>query len=72
LCWTGSRASARHRPDDRDPNAVERRIADFLEFTVPVIEEYRESARLVEIDAARESEVVYEDLRDRLASLVDP
>jgi adenylate kinase len=50
------------RSDDQDPEVVERRISDFLELTMPIIAAYRESKRLIEIDADRDPELVYADL----------
>lgn len=51
-----------YREDDRDREVVERRITGFLELTVPIINAYRDSGRLVEIDAGRDPDLVYAEL----------
>lgn len=57
------------RKDDRDPGSVDQRLSDFRELTVPVIDEYRDAGRLIEIDASRREAVVYEDLLAQLHSI---
>ena len=57
------------RSDDRNPQAVETRIAEFKQHTLPVIESYRRSGRLIEVDVATDSESAYDELRQALLRL---
>lgn len=55
-----------HRPDDRDPVTVAKRLQEFRESTVPVVQEYRKSGRLIEIDVSPEADGAFAELRSQL------
>jgi adenylate kinase len=57
------------RTDDQDSVAVDTRLAEFYALTVPVIDEYRQTGRLIEIEATRDEDAVYDEMRSRLAAL---
>ncbi|MDQ6882750.1 MAG: adenylate kinase [Candidatus Dormibacteraeota bacterium] len=58
----------RHRPDDR-PDVVRHRIEVYFEQTAPLIDYYRSTARLLDVDANRSPDEVYASLEAGLATL---
>ena len=56
------------RPDDREDVIVER-LAQFEKNTGPTIEYYRSKKALIEIDSAKESQVVFEEIQRSLSLL---
>ncbi len=50
-----------HRPDDRE-EGVATRLSKYHEQTEPLIEYYRRRGLLVEVDAARDADAIYEDV----------
>ncbi|MUL44812.1 adenylate kinase [Mycobacterium sp. CBMA293] len=59
------RAAREGRSDD-NAEVIERRLHVFETQTFPVVEFYRNRGILVEVDAAREPDVVQADIRNRL------
>ncbi len=58
------------RDDDTEETARER-IAVFEENTAPVVEQYRETGDLVEIDGEQDPETVFEELEAAILARVD-
>lgn len=54
------------RDDDQDPEAVSNRISQFVTETLPVIQEYADSDRLITIDASRDPSIVYAEIVARV------
>jgi adenylate kinase len=57
-----------HRRDDRNRPTVDKRLQEFHEFTMPIVEEYRRSGRLIEIDVSRNLDAAYAELRAQLVA----
>jgi adenylate kinase len=62
------RAREEGRPDDT-PEAMRRRLAIYHEQTVPVVEHYRATGKLVPLHAARAVEEVWVEIEDALATV---
>lgn len=56
------------RADDTDGAKVARRISEFKDKTLPVIEVYRQMGLLVEINGEQSRDEVFEEVIDKLAS----
>jgi adenylate kinase len=54
------------RSDDRNPLTVDKRLKEFFQLTLPVVEHYKQAGRLITIDADRPAEDVYADVLARL------
>jgi len=52
--------------DDETPQAIENRLKEFEEKTLPVVEYYRQKGILEEVDGARPIDVIFEDIVERL------
>jgi len=59
------RAKAEHRTDDT-PEALARRLAIYQQQTVPVVEHYRTSGKLVPLHADRTIDEVFAEIQDAL------
>jgi adenylate kinase len=59
------RAQAEHRTDDT-PEALARRLAIYYEQTVPVVEHYRASGKLVQLHADRTIDEVFAEIQRAL------
>lgn len=53
------------RTDDT-PEAIENRLQEFNQKTLPVVEFYRQKGLVEEVDAARPIDVIFEDIENRL------
>jgi adenylate kinase len=62
------RSTDESRPDDT-PEVIARRLAIYHEQTVPVVEHYRATGRLVPLHAERSVGEVYAEIQDALAHL---
>lgn len=60
ICDT-CRGSLQQRGDDR-PEAVEKRLEVYLSETEPLLEHYRSQGKLVEVDADRSPDLIYQEL----------
>jgi adenylate kinase len=56
------RAKKERRADDANEETIRRRMATFLEKTLPAIEEYKRGGKLIEVDGEGPVEEVYERL----------
>ncbi len=63
-----ARAAGEDRPDDA-PDVIARRLAIYHEQTVPVVEHYRASGRLVPLHAERPMDGVFAEIQDALTHL---
>ena len=59
------RLGSRNREDDQGPTVL-RRLQEYEERTLPLIDFYKKNARFHRVDGFREMEVVQKDLRGRL------
>ena len=64
------RAREEGRPDDK-PDVIERRLQLYREQTLPVVEHYRATGKLVPLHAERTIEEVYSEIEDSLEQVVD-
>jgi adenylate kinase len=64
--WQRWRMSERQRHDDKAEHILKKRFSEFKEKTLPVIEEYRKTRLLIEVDAMAEKKVVAEDIVNQL------
>jgi adenylate kinase len=60
------RAQIEGRKDDADESAIMTRIQTFLDKTLPVIEDYKSSGNMIEVDGKGSVEEVYERLKQVL------
>jgi adenylate kinase family enzyme len=60
------RAKQEGRADDANEEAIRRRMALFKEKTMPVVEIYRAMGKITDVDAAKEVDVVYSDVKTTL------
>jgi len=58
------------RRKDDNPAAIERRIAQFFEFTRPVTDFFEERGLLHKIDANRDVEIIHKEVVDIINSLI--
>lgn len=54
--------------EDDTPNGVRKRLAIFREETLPVIEHYRKSGKLIEVDGSKNVEKVFQEILQKLAT----
>lgn len=59
-----------HQRDDDRPETQRRRLEVFLELTAPLLEFYRTSGILVEIDGEQDVAAVHRDLRQAIAAIL--
>jgi adenylate kinase len=64
------RAREEGRPDDK-PDVIERRLQLYREQTLPVVEHYRATGKLVPLHAERTIDEVYSEIEDSLEQVVD-
>jgi adenylate kinase len=57
------RAKAEGRADDANEDIVRRRMATFVEKTMPVIGQYKEQGKVTELRGERDVEEVYRELQ---------
>ena len=62
------RARLEGRVDDQNEEIIRKRMNTFLAKTMPVIEAYKAAGKVVEIDAERSVDEVYQDLEKLLIS----
>ncbi len=60
------RAEKENRADDKDPEVIEKRFREYKEKTLPLIEKYKKSRKLVKVDASEKTENVYKQLIDKI------
>jgi adenylate kinase len=63
-----ARADHEGRPDD-SPGAIRRRLELYHQQTIPVIERYRATGKLVPLHAARRIDAVYAEIQEALTLL---
>ena len=61
------RAAEQGRADDADEEKIRRRMATFFEKTMPVIEEYRATGKMTDVEGEGSMDEVY----DRIVKVVD-
>jgi len=64
------RGESSGRIDDNE-ETIKKRIESFNETTLPVIEKYKNQEKVIRISAVSESDMVYQELKLRLADIVD-
>lgn len=57
-----NRAKEQDRVDDADEKKVRNRLSWFFEKNIPVINAYKQKGMVVEIDASRDVETIYQEL----------
>ena len=55
------RAEREGREDDKNEETIERRFKEYREKTVPIIEKYKKSRRLIKLDASQKIRDVYKE-----------
>jgi adenylate kinase len=60
------RAKEENREDDKDPETIAKRFTTYQEKTLPIIEDYKKSRRLMQVDASSGSEDVYNKISKKL------
>ena len=55
------------RDDDR-PEIIKQRLSIYHAETLPVIEQYRETGQLIEVNGARAPSLVFASIQQRLAA----
>jgi adenylate kinase len=58
-----SRSHEQDRADDRDVHVVDRRMAEFADQTLPVVDRYRAAGLLIEVDGTGSPEAIRERIR---------
>ncbi len=60
------RAEKENREDDKNPEVIAKRFKEYQEKTSPLIDKYKESRKLVTVDASGGSESVYDSVVKKL------
>ena len=60
------RAEKENREDDKDPKIIAKRFNEYQEKTMPLVEKYKKSRKLITIDASEGSESVYNSVVKKL------
>lgn len=60
------RAEKENREDDKDPKIIAKRFTEYQEKTMPLVEKYKKSRKLITIDASEGSESVYNSVVKKL------
>ena len=60
------RAEKENREDDKDPKIIAKRFGEYQEKTMPLVEKYKKSRKLITIDASEGSESVYNSVVKKL------
>lgn len=60
------RAEKENREDDKDPKIIAKRFKEYQEKTMPLVEKYKKSRKLITIDASEGSESVYNSVVKKL------
>jgi len=62
------RAKDQGRADDADTSIIRRRMQTFTDKTLPIIEEYKEAGKVVEVDASKGIDTVYSKLCEAMSN----
>lgn len=60
------RSKKENRKDDQDPEIIDKRFQEYREKTEPILDKYKKSRKLIQIDASSGSESVYDSLVRKL------